>query len=84
MVTKGFTYIFTTKELLYLLFKKKECPKCRNIMEKEKRYEMVCGADVNSKADPFFVKTAEVKKYYYVFKCRHCCVEYTLKELTDK
>lgn len=83
MVDKGFNYTFTTKELFYMLFRKKLCPECNNTMDKEKRYKMVSGADVNSKADPFFVKTAEVKKYYYVFKCSHCGSEYTLEELAE-
>ena len=30
----------TMSELIYLLFRKKECPKCKSILERKKEYEI--------------------------------------------
>ena len=80
----AFSYDFTVKELIYFLFKKKICPKCGGEMTKEKGYQTVRGADLNSKADPFFVPNARVKQYQYYFDCRKCGARFTLNELSKR
>ena len=31
-----------------------------------------------------FISNANIKSYYYIFKCENCGKEYTLEELTNK
>lgn len=84
METKAFRYDFAMKELVYFLFKKKNCPMCNNKMEKSKDYEIVNGSTFNSKGSAFFIPNSKVKHYYYVYKCPNCGKQYTLKELANK
>jgi hypothetical protein len=84
MEHQAFRYNFTISEFIYLLFKKKRCPKCGAIMEKKREYRSVEGRKINSKADPFFVSNAKVKDYYYSFYCQQCGSCYTIKELAKK
>lgn len=83
MVTEGFRYDFTPKELVYFLFKKKTCPQCHGIMKKSKRSESAQGETFNSSANAFFSPSAEVCHYYYMFTCPKCGYENTLKELAN-
>lgn len=84
MKHKGVSYSFTGKELSYLLFKKKKCRNCNHKLVKIKKYETKLGKDLNSKSDPIFISNANVKSYYYIFKCENCGKEYTLEELANK
>lgn len=83
MEHKGFSYEFTFKEAIYLLFKKKICPKCGCSLSKEKIWENRPGAELNSKADPIFVPNIKVKSYKYYFTCEKCGTVYTLNELSN-
>lgn len=84
MVGNGFNYTFTPEELFYMMFGKKECPECHNKMVKEKRFEYVKGKDVQTGNRKFYMDDADVKRYYYVFKCKECGAEYQLKDLVNK
>ena len=81
MGAQSFRYEFTTKELVYFLFKKKSCPGCGERMKKEKRGETVDGSVFNTKSVPLYIKGREVKLYYYTFLCPACGAEYKLSEL---
>ena len=81
MEHNAFRYDFTTKELVYFLFKKKICPKCGSQMIKSKGYETVEGNVFNSKTEAFFAPNAKVKHYLYFFTCQQCGSEFTLNEL---
>lgn len=82
---KAFRYDFSMKELSYLLFSKKNCPKCRNKMKKEKCYEMVDGSIFNTASVPLYIQgRKKVKYYHYLFNCPNCSTQYTLKELIKK
>ena len=72
-MAKAFSYQLTLKELLYLLFGKKECPKCSGVMVKERRSEIVNGKIFNTMSVPLYIKgREEVKHYYHVFTCKNC------------
>lgn len=81
MKHQGFEYDFTPSEVVYLLFRRKICPKCGNRLQKKKSYETMKGSELNSKADPIFVPNAKVKHYLYFFTCQQCGSEYALNEL---
>lgn len=85
MKTKAFRYDFTMRELGYFLFKKKNCPKCNNKMNKSKVYEIVDVSIFNTVSTPLYIQgRKEVKHYHYLFNCSNCGSQYTLKELTKK
>ena len=77
----AFSYRFTGKELTYMIFAKKKCPRCGEKMQKIKKSIDKKGAELNSKSDPFFVPNANVKQYVYYFLCSNCKKEYSLIEL---
>lgn len=79
---KGISYEFSMRELGYLLFKKKKCPRCGGSLEKKKIYETKLGKELNSKADAIFIPNAKIKQYQYIFCCRECGSEFTLEELS--
>ena len=83
MKHKGFSYEFTAKELVYLLFKKKICPRCGETMDKVKYFQTVKGRELNSKADPIFVPQVNIKQYHYRFACKGCGTQFTLTELAE-
>ena len=70
-VKNGFSYQFTPKEFFHFLFGMK-CPKCGKKMVRHKHFNRLNGKSLNSKADPFFLSNAEVKRYYYIFRCDAC------------
>ena len=74
MSVQSFRYEFTTKELIYFLFKKKVCPQCGGKMVKEKRGETVDGSVFNTNSVPLYISGREVKLYYYAFVCQQCGV----------
>lgn len=80
---QGFQYGFTIKELFYFLFGKKDCPECGRKLVREKDYEIVKGADLNGKSDPFFTPQINVKRYIYLYTCQQCGSRHTLKELSS-
>lgn len=85
MGAKAFRYDFTMKELSYLLFSSKNCPKCNNKIKKVKNYELVDGAQLSSASTPLYIQgRKEVKYYHYLFNCSNCGSQYTLKELANK
>lgn len=81
---KAFRYDFTMKELGYLIFSKKNCPKCNYKMTKSKDYEIVNGSKFNSRGSAFFIPNSKVKHYYYLYNCSNCGSQFTLKELSEK
>lgn len=82
---KSFRYDFTTKELMYFVFGRKNCPNCGNKMKKIKKCEIVDGSKFNTNNVPLYIQgSKEVKHYYYVFSCPQCGAEYKLEELAKK
>lgn len=77
-------YSFTPKEFKYMFFSRKICPQCGNKLKKRKEYETRVGKDINSKSNPFFVPSANVKCYIYSFVCCECGKTYSLSELANK
>lgn len=77
----AFRYDFTFRELFYFLFRKKECPRCRKCMTRQKAFESVPGREFNSRSADSFRQNANVKHYYYVYNCTNCGVSYKLNEL---
>ena len=84
MSAQSFRYEFTTKELIYFLFKKKVCPKCGEKMKKEKCGETVDGSVFNTNSIPLYIRGRDVKLYYYAFICPECGAEYKLSELVQQ
>ncbi len=80
----AFKMEFTPDELLYLLFKKKICPRCGGRMEKVKEYETRLGSEFKSSHGFFFADTARVKYYIYYFTCQECGAKYPLSELAKQ
>ena len=78
---QGFQYDFSFAELIYIIFKQKECPKCGGKLIKRKHSETVLGAELNSKADPMFVPNAKIKHFKYTFLCLNCGREFNIDEL---
>ncbi len=78
----AFSMEFTGKELSYLLFKKKICPKCGGKMKKQKCSEIVDGRKMyTSMSAPLYVQRREVRHDYYMFVCKECGSEFTLADL---
>ena len=81
---KAFRYDFTMKELKYLLFNKKNCPKCNHKMVKSKGYELIDGSKISTMSTPLYIQgKKDVKHYHYLFNCSNCGSQYTLKELAE-
>lgn len=84
MGAKAFRHDFTMRELGFLLFNKKNCPKCKNKMKKSKGYELVDGVQLSTASTPLYIQgRKDVKHYYYLFNCPNCGTQYTLKELAE-
>ena len=83
MVTNGVRTEFTTKELIYFLFKKKECPQCGGHMNKEKYSEIVDGTKYSTGSDPMFMPGSTVKLNKYRYVCQSCGAVFTLHELAE-
>lgn len=83
MSVSAFRYVFTMKELKYLLFSKKTCPNCNSIMNKSKGYEMVDGSIFDSASVPLYIKGRDVKYYHYLFVCPNCKSQYKLKDIVN-
>ena len=81
MKTESFRYDFSTRELIYFLFRKKSCPKCGGIMKKEKYFEVVDGSVFNGRSVCHYVNGRKVKHYVYRFTCNKCGSSFTLSEL---
>lgn len=77
----AFRYDFTFREMLYLLFGSKKCPKCKGRMTRHKAFESVKGREFNSRSAAPFHQEANVKHYYYVYACTSCGASYKLEEL---
>lgn len=84
MGAKAFSYDFTVKEMMYLLFKKKKCPQCGGDMQKVKHSEIVDGSTFKSNSAPLYIVGRKVKKYYYCYVCQGCNANYTLSELAER
>lgn len=80
----AFRYDFTFRELIFFLFKKKECPKCKKRMTQHKAFESVPGHVFNTRSAAPFRQDANVKHYYYEYHCTNCGARYNLKELANK
>ncbi len=78
-------YQFTMKEMGYLLFKKKICPRCLGQMDKKKCHEVVDGKIFDSASQDLYISACKhVNHYYYTYVCRECGKEFTLAELAEK
>ena len=75
---------FTPKELRYFLFRKKRCPRCGGKMDRSKSYEIRYGREFPSRRDVFAPNSAEVRYYFYVYTCRKCGAQYSLKALSGE
>ena len=84
MKTESFRYDFSTRELIYFLFRKKFCPKCGGIMKKEKHFEVVDGSVFNGRSVCHYVNGRKVKHYVYRFTCNKCGSSFTLSELAKR
>lgn len=85
MEHQGISYRLTIKEFVYLLFTKKICPKCGNILQKEKKYKIKLGKEISdSKRCIFFGKNIKVKSYYYEFICPSCNTSYSIGDLSKR
>ncbi len=81
-MAKAFAMEFTAKELSYLLFKKKICPKCGGKMTKQRCSEIVDGRIMyDSMHEPLYMKRREVRHDYYMFVCEECGEGFTLTDL---
>lgn len=78
------TYQFTMKEMAYLFFKKKICPRCLGQMDKKKCHEVVDGKSFEPSEDLYISACKHVNHYYYTYVCRECGKEFTLAELAEK
>lgn len=78
---QSFRYELTYKELCYLLFSKKKCPKCSNKMKRIKNFEIVDGSKFNTTSTPLYIQGRKVKNYNYMFNCSYCNSKYKLQEL---
>lgn len=81
MEHSAFSYQFTTRELVYLLFRKKRCPKCGSELKKHKEYETVSGKTLSGATDTILFKHERVKSYKYSFACVKCGMRYSLAYL---
>ncbi len=78
----AFSMEFTPRELSYLLFKKKICPKCGGKMTKQRCSEIVDGRKMYTSMNaPLYAKRREVRHDYYLFVCDECSEKFTLTDL---
>jgi len=68
----------TKGELIYLLFRKKECPKCKSNLERKKEYEI--RNDLGHRPNRHSIHTpgTDVKVYKYFFVCIQCSSQFPL------
>jgi hypothetical protein len=72
------------KEMAYLLFKKKICPRCLGQMDRKKCHEVVDGKIFDSNDTPLYISACKhVNHYYYTYVCRDCRKEFALAELAE-
>ena len=77
---KSFRYEFTPKELRYFLFKKKICPNCGQLLEKER----VANVSQDSILHPGVSGSGiEATRYSYQFNCKACEASFSLSELAE-
>ena len=69
-------YSFSIRELIYLLFRKKECPKCGRDLIRHKYYEKR-----TETRNPLFKDKLKVKDNKYYFVCTACESNFPLAEL---
>ena len=62
MKHQAIRYDFTIRELCYILFGTKKCPKCGGTLKKEKSYETRRGSEFNSKRGTFLASLQELAK----------------------
>lgn len=80
-MAKAFVMTLTGKELSYLLFKKKTCPRCGGKMMRKRCSEIVDGAKFDSPSAPLYTKRHEVRHDYYIFTCKDCNANFALTDL---
>lgn len=83
-MANAFVYQFTFKEVSYLVFKKKICPKCGGKMTRKKCSEITNGSRFVSTHDDINLKNRLVKHYYYTFVCDDCGTEFELADLVEQ
>ena len=84
MKNTAFRYEFTARELRYILFFKKVCPRCGGKLEKRKEFEIKKGSDFVDQRGYYLPKNADVKHYLYFYDCQQCGARYPLRELADQ
>lgn len=80
----GFSYDFTPGEFAFLLFGKKNCPRCGARMRRIKGFEEADSSILESRSEPIHYKAGTVKRYRYSYSCPQCGDAYTLTELAEK
>lgn len=80
-VEKGFRYEMSIKELFYMMFRPKRCPKCGNALAKNKCAETIDGIRFNTASVPLYIRGRTIRRYYYTFSCGSCNSVFTLTEL---
>ena len=84
--TQGFVYKLTMREMAYLLFKKKICPKCRGKMQRTKEYEITSDFKYTNMSPTSYdsILPRSVKKYTFHYICQKCKSKFLLAELAKK
>lgn len=78
-------YEFSMKELGYLFFHRKTCPECGGKLVQHKEYETVNGRAWGMREDSMnMIDESRVKRYFYVYSCSRCGVQYSLASLADR
>ncbi|MCL2841735.1 MAG: hypothetical protein FWE05_13325 [Defluviitaleaceae bacterium] len=85
---QGYNFTVTIPELFYLLFKKKECPKCGGKMFRYKTYTVKLQRELKNKwrGDMYMTPdpNQEIKVYKYSYECTVCNSTFPLSELVNK
>ena len=80
----GFSYDFTPGEFAFLLFGKKNCPRCGARMRRIKGFEEADSSILESRSEPIHYKAGPAKRYRDRYSCPQCGGAYTLTELAEK
>ena len=80
----AYRYQLTPQEMFYFLFRKKICPRCGAMMDKQKDFVTVKGIDLKEESHLFFRPDVDVKDYKYFYICHRCGRRYSLTELANQ
>ena len=80
MANKAFYFSLTLKELAFVLFRKKQCPKCNSKLTRKTDKKTVNGADIATASTPLYIQGRQVEQYSYQYNCPACKTTYTLTD----